>query len=74
MPDKAGRFGDNGGRYVPETLMPLVHELEVAYGAAKVDPEFQRELADYLTHYVGRYASGEDRGDGGSAALIRRRG
>jgi tryptophan synthase beta chain len=54
MPDTAGRFGDYGGRYVPETLMPLVHELEAAYGAAKADPEFQSELADYLTHYVGR--------------------
>jgi tryptophan synthase beta chain len=54
MPDPDGRFGDYGGRYVPETLMPLVHELEAAYGAAKADPEFQRELADYLTHYVGR--------------------
>ena len=53
MPDTAGRFGDYGGRYVPETLMPLVHELEAAYGAAKADPEFQSELADYLTHYVG---------------------
>jgi tryptophan synthase beta chain len=54
MADTAGRFGDYGGRYVPETLMPLVHELEAAYGAAKADPEFQSELADYLTHYVGR--------------------
>jgi tryptophan synthase beta chain len=54
MPDSNGRFGDYGGRYVPETLMPLVHELEAAYGYAKADPEFQRELADYLTHYVGR--------------------
>ncbi len=54
MPDSNGRFGDYGGRYVPETLMPLVHELEAAYGSAKADPEFQRELADYLTHYVGR--------------------
>ena len=44
MPDADGRFGDYGGRYVPETLMPLVHELEAAYGAARVDPEFQREL------------------------------
>ena len=54
MPDNNGRFGDYGGRYVPETLMPLVHELEAAYGSAKADPAFQRELADYLTHYVGR--------------------
>jgi len=54
MPDINGRFGDYGGRYVSETLMPLVHELEAAYGSAKADPEFQRELADYLTYYVGR--------------------
>ncbi|MGC5189109.1 tryptophan synthase subunit beta, partial [Escherichia coli] len=49
-----GRFGDYGGRYVPETLMPLVLELDGAYRAAKADPAFQRELAGYMTHYVGR--------------------
>ena len=53
-PDAAGRFGDYGGRYVPETLMPLVHELDAAYRAAKADPAFQRELTGYLRHYVGR--------------------
>ena len=53
-PDAAGRFGDYGGRYVPETLMPLVHELDAAYAAAKADPEFQAELNSFLTHYVGR--------------------
>jgi tryptophan synthase beta chain len=53
-PDAAGRFGDYGGRYVPETLMPLVHDLDAAYAAAKVDEGFQAELAGYLTHYVGR--------------------
>ena len=40
--------------YVPETLMPLVHELGAAYAAAKVDPAFQAELKGFLTHYVGR--------------------
>ena len=54
FPDAAGRFGDYGGRYVPETLMPLVHELDAAYAAAKADPEFQAELAGLLRHYVGR--------------------
>jgi tryptophan synthase beta chain len=53
-PDARGRFGDYGGQYVPETLMPLVHELDAAYAAAKADPAFQAELAGYLTHYVGR--------------------
>jgi len=53
-PDAAGRFGDFGGRYVPETLMPLVHELEAAYRAAKADPAFQAELDGFLEHYVGR--------------------
>ena len=53
-PDAAGRFGDYGGRYVPETLMPLVHELEAAYRAAQADPAFQAELDSFLTHYVGQ--------------------
>jgi len=53
-PDANGRFGDYGGRYVPETLMPLVHELDAAYAAAKADPAFQAELNGFLTHYVGR--------------------
>ncbi len=53
-PDANGRFGDYGGRYVPETLMPLVLALETAFLAAKADPAFQAELAGYLTHYVGR--------------------
>jgi tryptophan synthase beta chain len=53
-PDAQGRFGDYGGRYVPETLMPLVHDLDAAYSAAKADEGFQAELGGYLTHYVGR--------------------
>jgi tryptophan synthase beta chain len=53
-PDAHGRFGDYGGQYVPETLMPLVHELDAAYAAAKADPSFQAELDSFLTHYVGR--------------------
>ena len=53
-PDDHGRFGDFGGRYVPETLMPLVLELEQAYADAKADPKFHAELESYLKHYVGR--------------------
>jgi len=53
-PDAQGRFGAFGGRYVAETLMPLVLQLGDAYAAAKVDPAFQAELRGYLTHYVGR--------------------
>ena len=43
-PDEHGHFGPYGGRYVAETLMPLILELEQAYTAAKADPSFQREL------------------------------
>ncbi len=53
-PDGRGRFGEFGGRFVAETLMPLVLELETAYEAAKADPSFQAELDYYLKHYVGR--------------------
>ncbi|HUC64715.1 MAG TPA: tryptophan synthase subunit beta [Stellaceae bacterium] len=53
-PDERGRFGAYGGRYVAETLMPLVLELERAYAAAKADPGFAAELGYYLEHYVGR--------------------
>jgi len=53
-PDAQGRFGDYGGRYVPETLMPLVHQLGDAWAAAKIDPAFKAELDGFLTHYVGR--------------------
>jgi len=51
---RAGRFGPYGGRYVPETLMAALEELEAAYEAAKQDPEFQRELDELLRHYAGR--------------------
>jgi len=53
-PDERGHFGVYGGRFVAETLMPLVLELEAAYGAARRDPGFQAELDYYLEHYVGR--------------------
>ena len=54
IPDADGRFGDYGGRYVPETLMPLVLQLDRAYADAKADPAFQAELNGFLEHYVGR--------------------
>jgi tryptophan synthase beta chain len=54
QPDADGRFGDFGGRYVAETLMPPVLALEQAYAEARADPAFQAELDGYLTHYVGR--------------------
>ncbi len=53
-PDERGHFGIYGGRFVAETLMPLVLELERAYAEAKDDPAFQAELKSFLTHYVGR--------------------
>jgi tryptophan synthase beta chain len=48
------RFGQFGGRYVPETLIPALDELEDAYAAVSRDPAFQREIDDLLKHYVGR--------------------
>jgi tryptophan synthase beta chain len=53
-PDERGFFGVHGGRFVAETLMPLILELEEAYRQAKNDTAFQDELEDYLEHYVGR--------------------
>ncbi|SIQ30218.1 MULTISPECIES: tryptophan synthase subunit beta [Acidiphilium] len=54
LPDERGRFGAFGGRFVAETLMPLILELEAAYEAAKADPAFQTEFDYYMKHYVGR--------------------
>jgi tryptophan synthase beta chain len=53
-PDARGRFGAFGGRFVAETLMPLILEVERAYRAAQADPGFQSELDRYLRDYVGR--------------------
>jgi tryptophan synthase beta chain len=53
-PDANGRFGEFGGRYVAETLMPLILDLEREYRAAKQDPAFKAEMDDLWTHYVGR--------------------
>ncbi|MGH9358736.1 MAG: tryptophan synthase subunit beta [Candidatus Acidiferrales bacterium] len=53
-PDSRGRFGEFGGRFVPETLMHPVEELERAYEEARHDPQFQQELASLLKNYAGR--------------------
>ena len=53
-PDAQGRFGEFGGRYVAETLMPNILALEKAYEDAKADPAFTAEFEDFLKHYVGR--------------------
>ena len=53
-PDEDGRFGIYGGRFVAETLMPLILELQAEWNKAKTDPEFQAELAHLNTHYTGR--------------------
>jgi tryptophan synthase beta chain len=53
-PDAGGHFGPYGGRYVPETLMAPLEELERAYYEARQDPAFQAELADLLANYAGR--------------------
>lgn len=54
QPDERGHFGQFGGRYVAETLMPLVLDLERHYRAAKADPAFTAQFDDLMTHYVGR--------------------
>jgi tryptophan synthase beta chain len=54
QPDERGHFGQFGGRYVAETLMPLILDLEREYRAAKADPAFQAQFDDLLEHYVGR--------------------
>jgi tryptophan synthase beta chain len=53
-PDDDGHFGRFGGRYVAETLMPLILDVEKAWAAARIDPSFLEEMDDLLRHYVGR--------------------
>lgn len=77
QPDDRGHFGVYGGRFVAETLMPLILELEQAYDAARQDPAFQAELDDFLTHYVGRpsplyHAEGMSRALGGAKIYFKR--
>ena len=54
IPDKSGHFGEYGGKFVPETLMPALEQLEKEYLKAKEDPIFNKELKYYLNEYVGR--------------------
>lgn len=54
LPDERGRFGSYGGRYVPETLMALLDDLEAAYREARESEAFQEELSGYLKNFVGR--------------------
>ena len=53
-PDEQGRFGDFGGRFVSETLMPLILDLEAEYENAKTDDSFWAQMNDLWTNYVGR--------------------
>lgn len=77
MPDSKGRYGEYGGRYVPELLMPALLELEEAYETAIKDPAFTKELNYYLQDYVGRetplyHAANLSRTLGGPAIYLKR--
>jgi tryptophan synthase beta chain len=54
QPDEAGRFGIHGGRFVAETLMPLILDVERAYNEARIDKLFLSEMTYYQKHYIGR--------------------
>ncbi|PRD44499.1 tryptophan synthase subunit beta [Phyllobacterium phragmitis] len=76
-PDEEGMFGIFGGRFVAETLMPLILELQEAYDSAKNDPQFKAELQDLSTHYAGRpsklyYAEGLTKHLGGAKIYFKR--
>ncbi|WP_073053289.1 tryptophan synthase subunit beta [Kaistia soli] len=76
-PDERGHFGIYGGRYVAETLMPLILELQEAYEAAKADPAFAAELSNLSNHYAGRpsklyFAEGLTRHLGGARIFFKR--
>ena len=77
LPDEKGRFGDFGGKFVPETLMAALSELEAAYASAKVDSEFQNRLSHLLRTYAGRptalyYAENLSRHCGGAKIYLKR--
>ena len=77
MPDERGRFGDYGGKFVPETLMVALEELEGAYRKLKGDEDFQRELASLFSTYAGRptplyYASNLTKQLGGAKIYLKR--
>lgn len=72
-----GRFGIYGGRYIPETLVPPIEELERAYAKSKKDPQFKSQLRYYLTEYAGRptplyYAQNLTRYIGGARIYLKR--
>jgi len=76
-PDSRGRFGGFGGRFVAETLMPLILEVEASYLAAKADPAFEAEFDHLLKHYVGRpsplyFAKSLTREIGGAKVYLKR--
>ena len=52
QPDEAGRFGIHGGRFVAETLMPLILDVEKAYNEARIDKSFLSEMTYYQKHYI----------------------
>jgi len=77
LPDDRGRFGDYGGKFVPETLMAALSELEEAYRQVKSDPDFQKELGRLLHHYAGRptalyHAENLSRHSGGAKIYLKR--
>ncbi|MDK2816682.1 MAG: tryptophan synthase beta chain [Moorella sp. (in: firmicutes)] len=77
LPDSRGHFGPYGGRFVPETLMPALKEIEKAYREAREDPIFQRELKYYLEQYAGRptplyFAANLTRHLGGARIYLKR--
>src|SRR5215216_3973041 len=77
LPDARGRFGQFGGRYAPETLMPALDELEAAYYAARSDPAYQAEIDWLAKHYVGRptplyFAANLTREVGGARIFLKR--
>ena len=77
LPDDRGYYGPYGGRFVPETLMPALEELEEAYRRAREDREFHREIKYYLEHYVGRpsplyFAEGLTKYCGGARIYLKR--
>ena len=77
LPDQRGRFGDYGGKFVPETLMAALAELEEAYNGVKGDQVFQRELGHLLHSYAGRptalyFADNLTRLSGGAKIYLKR--
>jgi tryptophan synthase beta chain len=76
-PDERGHFGVFGGKYVIETLMPALKELEQVFASAQKDPSFQKDLSYYLSQYVGRptplyYAENLTRQLGGAKIYLKR--